>query len=73
MEQAPARLNTSANRLATYYKPHGQTCLQVPCVAVNTLQVLTPCGVVTSHYMKRLQDIATTPALCSYLQEKHGW
>eukprot|EP00957_Ditylum_brightwellii_P112310 8563466-Ditylum_brightwellii.AAC.1 len=68
-----AQLNISADRLTTQYRiQHRQTCLQVPCVAVNTVQVLTPCGVVTSHYMKHLRDIATTPALHSYLQEKHG-
>eukprot|EP00957_Ditylum_brightwellii_P064411 4888660-Ditylum_brightwellii.AAC.1 len=64
----PAWLNISANRLVTQYRTqHRQTCLQVPRVAVNKVQVMTPCGVVTSHYMKQLQDITTTPALCSYL------
>eukprot|EP00957_Ditylum_brightwellii_P174417 13280336-Ditylum_brightwellii.AAC.1 len=35
----PARLNISADRLATHYRiQHGQIHLQVPCVAVNTVQ-----------------------------------
>eukprot|EP00957_Ditylum_brightwellii_P028700 2167671-Ditylum_brightwellii.AAC.1 len=69
----PVQLNISANRLALQYRiQHRQTFLQVLSVAVNTVQVLTPYGVVTSPYMKQLWDIATTPALRSYLQEKHG-
>eukprot|EP00957_Ditylum_brightwellii_P011045 837447-Ditylum_brightwellii.AAC.1 len=70
----PAWLNISADRLVTQYRiQHRQTCLQVPCVAVNTVQVLTPSGVVTNHYMKQLWDITDTPTLRSYPQQKHGW
>eukprot|EP00957_Ditylum_brightwellii_P094256 7176353-Ditylum_brightwellii.AAC.1 len=70
----PATLNIAANQIATqYWTQYGKLCVQVPRVAANTVQVNTPSGVVTGHYMKLLRDMATTPALWSYLQEKHGW
>eukprot|EP00957_Ditylum_brightwellii_P153080 11652647-Ditylum_brightwellii.AAC.1 len=70
----PYRLNSPADQIAMQYRiQYGKLCVQVPRVAVNTVQVNTPSGVVAGHYMKRLRDIATTPALRSYLQEKHSW
>eukprot|EP00957_Ditylum_brightwellii_P002941 224676-Ditylum_brightwellii.AAC.1 len=48
-----ARLNIAADQNATqYWIQYGKVDVQVPRVEMNTVQVNTPNGIITGHYMK---------------------
>eukprot|EP00957_Ditylum_brightwellii_P188950 14383796-Ditylum_brightwellii.AAC.1 len=56
----PAWLHVVANCLATSYSiQHGVSCLEVPRMSINCAQLCTKSGVVSSHYYKKIRDLAT--------------
>eukprot|EP00957_Ditylum_brightwellii_P163150 12422800-Ditylum_brightwellii.AAC.1 len=70
----PAILNEAADHLASNYSiQHGVPCLEVPRMAINCTQLCTKNGVISSHYYKKIRDLATTQDLRDHIKEKQGW
>ena len=55
-----ARLNVAADHPANWYRiQQGVPCTQLPRIALNCVQLCTKSGVITSHYYKKIVDLAT--------------
>eukprot|EP00957_Ditylum_brightwellii_P127354 9710683-Ditylum_brightwellii.AAC.1 len=69
----PARLNVTVDSLATNYSIQRSTlCMDVPRIEIDCAKLHTMTGVITSHYSKKIGDIATTKDLCDHIKEKRG-
>eukprot|EP00957_Ditylum_brightwellii_P065911 4998523-Ditylum_brightwellii.AAC.1 len=56
----PTRLNVAADHLVSSYSiQHGALCLEVPRMAINCTQLCTKKGLISSHYYKKIRDLAT--------------
>eukprot|EP00957_Ditylum_brightwellii_P212257 15367141-Ditylum_brightwellii.AAC.1 len=70
----PARLDVTDDHLASSYSiQHGISCLEVPRMTIKCAQLCTKNGVISSHYHKKIRDLATTQDLSDYIKEKRGW
>eukprot|EP00957_Ditylum_brightwellii_P208255 15356499-Ditylum_brightwellii.AAC.1 len=71
---SPARLNVAADCLATSYSiQHGVPCLEAPRIYINCTQLYTKSCVISSHYCKKIRDLATIQDLQDYIIAKYGW
>eukprot|EP00957_Ditylum_brightwellii_P055776 4226752-Ditylum_brightwellii.AAC.1 len=42
-------------------------------MAINCAQLCTKNGVISSHYYKKIRDLATMQDIRDYIKEKQGW
>eukprot|EP00957_Ditylum_brightwellii_P022382 1688509-Ditylum_brightwellii.AAC.1 len=68
------RINVAADHLVTSYSiQHGVSCLELPRMSINCTQLCTKSGAISSHYYKKIWDLAPTQDLQDYIIAKHGW
>eukprot|EP00957_Ditylum_brightwellii_P063673 4833106-Ditylum_brightwellii.AAC.1 len=72
--ELPAQLNVDADQLAMQcHINNREILLDIPCLPINNAQLVHDIGVLTGHYFKNIQDIATEKALAEYIMYTNQW